>query len=174
VADYLAFREYLDTQAILLKGGNPAIRALSDMAKGDSEKRLALLRYSATLGKWQETQIQDNRLIVNGKKTETSEAFCGVRIGNGIRVHGMMVSICTDEKTGELFIGARNLTQWYRSNLLVIDLWENVPDDVKAGVRLLGEEENIVSAVDESLPLLFSPSDGSVDSEQGVKSGGLL
>lgn len=99
----------------------------------NDENRKALDEFIFSLEKWEEPKINysNHTLIINGKQTKSS-AMCGVKIGRGNRIHIMEVRVCFDDKENEYFIGVSNGTQWRRSDLSVIDIVDNIPDDVIA------------------------------------------
>lgn len=63
------------------------------------------------------------------------DEFVAVRIGNGIRIHAMRVSI-VDDPEQPLYFSAYNYTQWRFSNIQVFDWWENVPSKYRAFVKV--------------------------------------
>jgi hypothetical protein len=110
---------------------NELQRALDSMK--NEENRKAFDDFIFSLEKWEESYIDssDNMLCINGKKVGET-AVCGVKIGRGNKIHSMEVKVCFDEKEKVYFIGVANFTQWRNSDLVIIDLTENIPDGVKA------------------------------------------
>ena len=102
---------------------------LSKMAKQNEEKRIALVNYANSIKGWKETVIENGELIVNGVNVG-KEANCGIRIGQGIRIHPMVIYVHHDDKENKDFIAVRNYTQWVDSDLIVFDVIEKIPADV--------------------------------------------
>ena len=108
----------IDIQALLLK-----------MAKQNEEKRNALIEYANSLKGWRENVIENGELIVNGVNVG-KEALCGIRIGQGIRIHPMIIFVFHDEKENKDYIAVKNYTQWRNSVLVVFDVIEKIPANV--------------------------------------------
>ena len=45
---------------------------------------------------------------------------------------GIDLNFSFDEELGEYYIGVGNYTQWRKSDLIIIDVVDNIPDEVKA------------------------------------------
>lgn len=97
------------------------------------ENRKVFDKFIHSLEKWEEAKIDytDKTLIINGKNCG-KEAICGVKIGRGNKIHIMKVEVKYDEKLKKYCIGCFNSTQWWNSDLIIIDIAENIPDEVKA------------------------------------------
>jgi len=110
---------------------NELERALQTFKNEENKK--VFDKYIHSLEKWEESKIDytDKTLIINGKNCGKN-AICGVKIGRGNKIHIMEVGVFFDKKLERYFIGCNNNTQWWNSDLIIIDLAENIPDEVKA------------------------------------------
>lgn len=113
-----------ENEVIRNNGGNFPIdnESLDRKNKRIAENKEALFSYSQTLSNWREAEVVGSSLLINGK-TSGKEAIVGVRIGNGLKIHPMKMRV----ENGEAIID--NNTKWKESQLLVVDLIENVPED---------------------------------------------
>jgi hypothetical protein len=131
------FTEHIESERERLMG-TTATQFLLRASKNDEltkKNRDAMIKYAKKLNKWKNTVISNGELIVNGVKAG-KEAKVGVLIGRGIRVHIMeiYVGIEVDKKTKKEsdIICARNYTQWRNSDLVVLDIVKNIPNNVIA------------------------------------------
>jgi len=86
-----------------------------------------------SLNEWEPAEIKNNVLYINGKETKNG-TVCGVKIGAGNRIHLMEVKISKklNEKTNieENVISVYNGTRWYNSDIVIIDIKENIPGTI--------------------------------------------
>jgi hypothetical protein len=99
----------------------------------NEENKKAFDEFIFSLESWEESYIDysDKTLVINGINYG-KEAYCGVKIGRGNKIHCMNVSVCYDEKEAKYFIGVKNYTHWRNSDLVIIDVVDKIPDEVKA------------------------------------------
>jgi hypothetical protein len=129
--------EHIESEKARLAGttAQQFLRSASKSKELEEENNKAFLEYASSLNDWQEAKIENGNIIVNGKNVG-KEARVGVMIGRGVRVHPMRIYIGTheDKKTKEKkeVIYIENYTQWYRSDLVILDTLENIPKGVIA------------------------------------------
>jgi len=135
-AEYLVALEAHINDEIARFKGSTAQQFLLSASKSSEltrEKQEAFAKYSATLGEWKKTEIVNDKIIVNGKEYQEGDEV-GVMIGRGCRVHRMAIYIGThkDKETGEEteVIYIKNRTQWYYSDLVILDLIEDIPSEL--------------------------------------------
>lgn len=99
------------------------------------DKQLAFARYATSLKDWKPTEIKNGKILVNGNPYKEGD-LVGVMIGSGCRVHSMALSIAKreDKETGKAYeyIRISNHTQWRRSNLVILDLIDNIPLELRS------------------------------------------
>lgn len=85
---------------------------------------------------WTPAENKDGKLVVNGYFVE-QDTICGVKIGNGKRIHLMKVraeTIQVKNRKGELedvdVISCWNGTRWNNSSIQVIDIQEKIPTNI--------------------------------------------
>lgn len=100
---------------------------MSDEARQEilNKKKRDFIEYAVSLEDWKQAAIKDGSIWVNGKNIGTV-ATVGVRIGNGVRVHPMIVRLVN----GEIVI--ENNTKWKDSALTIVDTMDDVPENVVA------------------------------------------
>lgn len=99
----------------------------------NDENQKTFNKFISSLENWKEASInQDINLVINGVNYGKEKVMCGVMIGRGKKIHIMEVGISFDEKLGEYYIRVGNYTQWRKSDLIVIDVVDKIPDEVKA------------------------------------------
>jgi hypothetical protein len=129
--------EHIEAEQARLKGttAQQFLLATSRSKELTDANRQAMIKYSATLDKWKATTVKEGIITVNGVEVG-SEARVGIMIGRGIRVHSMTIEAGTykDKETDEIkeTIYVKNYTQWQWSDLVVLDLIENIPSEVIA------------------------------------------
>jgi hypothetical protein len=129
--------EHIESEKQRLAGttAQQFLRSASKSKELDEQKRKDFLEFANNLNDWQEARIENGNIIVNGKNVG-KEAQVGVMIGKGVRVHPMKIyiGIHKDKKTNteKEVIYIENYTQWYRSDLVILDTIENIPQGVIA------------------------------------------
>ncbi|WP_152633385.1 hypothetical protein [Aliarcobacter butzleri] len=99
----------------------------------NEENKQIFTKFIKSLENWKETYIDysDKSLVINGKNCG-EKAFCGVIIGRGNKIHNMLIKVSFDSVKKKHYIGCYNDTQWINSDLIIIDIIDNIPDEVKA------------------------------------------
>jgi len=129
--------EHIESEKQRLSGttAQQFLRSASKSKDLTDKNKQAMIDYANTLKNWKAAFIDNGEIIVNGNKVG-KEAFVGVMIGKGIRVHPMHIYIGThtSKESGikEEVIFIKNYTQWNRSDLVILDIMDNIPDEVIA------------------------------------------
>lgn len=76
--------------------------------------------------------IDNGNLIINGTNFGTNKIEVGIKIGSGDRVHYALIQVKKDDKDEyAIFINRRDRF-FYSNHLFIIDIWENIPEKLKA------------------------------------------
>lgn len=76
--------------------------------------------------------IEDGNLIINNTNYGKDKVEVGIKIGMGDRVHYALVQVQKNEiNEYAIFINRRDRF-YYSNHLFIIDIWENIPEHLKA------------------------------------------
>ena len=103
------------------------------LPSGDNEdkNKKEFDKYTQGLINWQPCQIDEGKLLINGKKQKDSNVTVGVKIGNGNRIHPMKISL----DTNNLIVS--NNTKWQKSKITIVDTLDEIPSHLISKVSSL-------------------------------------